>query len=106
MLRGGGYINAGYDGGSAYLHVDDPRVPATSFDPVTVPRLLKDATGLLSHEPRLTLAGFLAEHRVGYRQTDMETEVLAPGARARVHFDGLGRFLDWRSELSPAGLGG
>ncbi len=106
VLRGGGYINAGYDGGSAYLHVDDPRVPATSFDPVTVPRLLKDATGLFPHEPRLTLAGFLAEHRVGYRQTDMETEVLAPGARARVHFDGLGRFLDWRSELSPAGLGG
>ncbi|MBE1535311.1 DUF6882 domain-containing protein [Actinomadura algeriensis] len=106
VLRGSGYIGAGYDGGSAYLHVDDPQVPAPSFDPVPAPRLLTDAASLFPHEPRLTLAGFLSEHRVGYRQSDMETEVMAPGARARVVFDGLGRFVQWQAELSPAGLTG
>ncbi|TDD39494.1 hypothetical protein E1287_03440 [Actinomadura sp. KC06] len=103
VLGGAGYIGAGYDGGSAYLHVDDPQAPPAQWDPIPLPRILASATSLFPHEPRLTLAGFLSRHRVPYRQTDLQTEALLPGgATARARFDGLGRFVDWHSELMAA----
>lgn len=105
VLGAAGYIGAGYDGGSAYLHVDDPQVPLAGWDPIPVPRLLASAAGLFPHEPRLTLAGLLAHHRVPYRQSDVLTEARLPGGgRARARFDGLGRFVDWDAELTPATL--
>ncbi|GAA0221621.1 hypothetical protein GCM10009527_017450 [Actinomadura nitritigenes] len=109
VLRGAGYIGAGYDGGSAYLHVDDPQVPAAGWDPIPVPRLLNGATSLFPHEPRLTLAGLLSHHRIAYRQTDELTEMRLPGGGARALFDGLGRFVDWQADLAhaaPAALRG
>lgn len=105
VLGGAGYIGVGYDGGSAYLHVDDPQVPAAPWDPVPLPRLLANAAGLFPREPRLTLAGFLSHHRIAYRQTDMRTEVVLPGGgTAHAAFDGLGRFVDWKAELTPAAV--
>jgi hypothetical protein len=59
-----------------------------------------NAASLFPHEPRLTLAGLLSHHRVPYRQSDVLTEVSLPGGgTARAHFDGIGRFVDWRAEL-------
>ncbi|WP_242902056.1 DUF6882 domain-containing protein [Actinomadura terrae] len=98
VLGGAGYIGAGYDGGSAYLHVDDPQAPPAGWDPVPVPRLLSNAASLFPHEPRLTLAGLLSHHRVPYRQTDVLTELHPPeGGTTRAHFDNLGRFIHWEA---------
>ncbi|TDD64065.1 hypothetical protein E1298_42740, partial [Actinomadura rubrisoli] len=75
-------------------------------DPIPVARLLTNAASLFPHEPRLTLAGLLSHHRVPYRQSDALTELWPPGGgTARAHFDGLGRFVHWESELRPAALG-
>ncbi|MFI0349624.1 DUF6882 domain-containing protein [Actinomadura sp. 9N407] len=105
VLGGGGYIGAGYDGGSAYLHVDDPQAPPAVWDPVPVPRLLMNAVSLFPRDPRLTLARLLSRHRIGYREDDGFTEVALPGGgTARAQFDGLGRFIDW-AELSVDALG-
>ncbi|MEW2356612.1 DUF6882 domain-containing protein [Spirillospora sp. NPDC029432] len=105
VLGGGGYIGAGYDGGSAYLHVDDPQAPPAVWDPVPIPRLLMNAVSLFPRDPRLTLARLLSRHRVGYRETEGRTEIDLPGGgTAHAHFDGLGRFIEWRSELTPASL--
>ncbi|GAA2579730.1 hypothetical protein SMC26_43750 [Actinomadura fulvescens] len=105
VLGGGGYIGAGYDGGSAYLHVDDPQAPPAGWDPVPVPRLVSNAVSLFPREPRLTLARLLSHHTIPYRETDGRTEVLLPGGgRAHAQFDGLGRLVHWDAELSPASL--
>ncbi|WP_433324956.1 DUF6882 domain-containing protein [Spirillospora sp. CA-294931] len=104
-LGGGGYIGAGYDGGSAYLHVDDPQAPPAVWDPIPVPRLLVNAVSLFPHDHRLTLARLLSHHRVPYRETGGRTEVHLPGGgRARAVYDGLGRFIDWHAELTPANV--
>ncbi|RFU36888.1 hypothetical protein DZF91_35755 [Actinomadura logoneensis] len=105
VLGGGGYIGAGYDGGSAYLHVDDPQAPPARWDPVPVPRLLTNATSLFPRDPRLTLARLLSRHRVPYRERDGVTEVALPGGgAARAVFDDRGRFARWESTLVPASL--
>lgn len=99
VLGGGGYIGAGYDGGSAYLHVDDPQAPPAAWDPVPLPRLLMNAVSLFPRDPRLTLARLLSHHRVPYRETDGLTELrLRDGGRARAHFDGMGRFTHWEGQ--------
>ncbi|MQY02298.1 DUF6882 domain-containing protein [Actinomadura macrotermitis] len=105
VLGGGGYIGAGYDGGSAYLHVDDPKAPPAAWDPVPVPRLLTTAAALFPRDPRLTLARLLSHHRVPYRDADGVMEIALPsGGTARAYFDGLGRFAEWQAELVPATL--
>jgi hypothetical protein len=102
LLGGGGYIGAGYDGGSAYLHVDDPQVPRAIWDAVSVPRLIINAVTLFPHDHTLTLARFLSHHRVAYRQTQQATEVRLPGGdRGRAIFDETGRFTNWENGLSP-----
>lgn len=64
-----------------------------------------NAVSLFPDEPRLTLARFLSRHRVAYRERDGVTEIRLPGGGvARAHFDGLGRFIDWQAELTPAAL--
>ncbi|SEF52244.1 hypothetical protein SAMN04489712_101298 [Thermomonospora echinospora] len=98
ILGGGGYIGAGYDGGSAYLHVDDPQTPRAGWDPIPVPRLVLNAAGLFPHDPRLTLARFLSHHRVPYRETSASIEARTPGGgSARARFDSRGRLTDWQS---------
>ncbi|MFI0445211.1 DUF6882 domain-containing protein [Actinomadura sp. 6N118] len=105
VLGGGGYIGAGYDGGSAYLHVDDPQAPPAIWDPVPVPRLISNAVSLFPREPRLTLARLLSHHTIPYRESEGQTEVLLPGGgKAHAQFDGLGRLVHWDAELSPASL--
>ncbi|WP_019630702.1 DUF6882 domain-containing protein [Actinomadura atramentaria] len=104
VLGGGGYIGAGYDGGSAYLHVDDPQAPPAAWDPVPVPRLLTSAVSLFPADPRLTLARLLSRHRVPYRETDAAVEARPPGGGSlRAHFDARGRFSGWEAELAAAG---
>jgi hypothetical protein len=99
VLGGGGYIGAGYDGGSAYLHVDDPQAPPAAWDPVPVPRLLTNAVSLFPHHPQLTLARLLSHHRVPFREAAGLTEARLPGGGvARARFDDLGRFMDWHAE--------
>lgn len=100
VLGGAGYIGAGYDGGSAYLHVDDPRVPMAGWDPMPVPRLIANAVGLFPGHPQLTLARFLSHHLVPYRQRPGLIEAFPQGGgTARGTFDGYGRFIDWSSQL-------
>lgn len=104
VLGGGGYIGAGYDGGSAYLHVDDPEAPLAGWDAIPVPRLIMNAVSLFPQDPHLTLARFLSHHRVPYRQTADVTEARLPGGgTARAMFDDQGRFTNWEARLSPVG---
>jgi hypothetical protein len=104
LLGGGGYIGAGYPGGSAYLHVDDPRVPRADWDPVPVPRLVINATSLFPNDHRLTLARFLSHHHVGYRETAGTIEARLPGGgTAEATFDETGRFTGWEAYLTAAG---
>lgn len=101
LLGGGGYIGAGYDGGSAYLHVDDPQVPQAAWDPIPVPRLIINAVSMFPGDPHLTLARLLSHHHVPYRQSGGVTEVRLPGGgTARAMFDGAGRFVNWEASLS------
>ncbi|MGH3389983.1 MAG: DUF6882 domain-containing protein [Actinomadura sp.] len=101
LLGGGGYIGAGYPGGSAYLHVDDPRVPQAGWDPISAPRLIVNAISLFPGEHRLTVARFLSHHRIPYRETAGTIEARPPGAgSAQATFDETGRFTGWQSELS------
>lgn len=103
ILGGGGYIGAGYDGGSAYLHVDDAQAPRAGWDPIPVPRLVTSAAGLFPYDPKLTLARLLSHHRVPYRQTPTSIEALLPqGGSARARFDREGRLTDWQSQLTAA----
>jgi hypothetical protein len=105
LLGGGGYIWRGYPGGSAYLHVDDPRVPRAEWDPIPVPRLIINATSLFPGDHRLTLARFLSHHQVAYRQTPATIEAWLPGGGTGLAtFDGGGRFTGWEARLSPANV--
>ena len=102
LLGGGGYIGAGYDGGSAYLHVDDPAAPQAEWDAIPVPRLIINAVSMFPGDPELTLARLLSHHRIAYRQSAGMTEVRLPGGgTARAMFDGAGRFVNWEAQLSP-----
>ncbi|WP_289009733.1 DUF6882 domain-containing protein [uncultured Thermomonospora sp.] len=106
ILGGGGYIGAGYDGGSAYLHVDDPQAPRASWDPIPVPRLVANAAGLFPHDSRLTLARLLSHHRVPYRQTPTTIEALLPGGgSALARFDRQGRLTEWNSHIPASSAG-
>ncbi|MEO3783509.1 DUF6882 domain-containing protein [Actinocorallia sp. B10E7] len=99
-LAGSGYIGAGYDGGSAYLQVDDPQVPTAAFDPIPVPSLITNAVALFPADPRLTLTRFLSHHRVPFRQSGAVTEARLPGGgTARAIFDEYGRFKNWETTL-------
>ncbi|WP_106398529.1 DUF6882 domain-containing protein [Actinocorallia populi] len=99
-LAGSGYIGAGYDGGSAYLQVDDPQVPEAAFDPIPVPALLMSAVALFPRDPRLTLTRLLSHHRVPFRQTGAVTEARLPGGgTARAIFDEHGRLKNWEASL-------
>jgi uncharacterized protein DUF6882 len=101
VLGGGGYIGAGYDGGSAYLHVDDPQVPAAGWDPIPVPRLLGNAISLFPRDHRLTLARLLSHHRIPYTENPAAIEARPPGgSSALAAFDGNGRFTGWETALS------
>lgn len=96
VLGGSGYIGAGYDGGSAYLLVDDPHVPRAPFDPAAVPSLIDKAVALFPADPQLTLTRLLAHHRVPHRRSGAITEARLPGGRtAGADFSGTPRFTDW-----------
>ncbi|GAB2818091.1 hypothetical protein GCM10022221_14940 [Actinocorallia aurea] len=96
VLGGSGYIGAGYDGGSAYLLVDDPAIPLAPFDAAAVPALIGKAVSLFPADPQLTLTRFLAHHRVPYRRSGARTEARLPGgATATADFSGDPRFADW-----------
>lgn len=105
VLGGGGYIGAGYDGGSAYLHVDDPQVPAARWDPVPVPRLMINAVDLFPADHRLTLARLLSHHRVPYTEAPGSIEARLPGGgAAHAAFDSRGRFTGWNAQLTQANV--
>lgn len=105
LLGGAGYIGAGYEGGSAYLHVDDPRVPRAAWDPVPVPRLIVNAVTLFPDSPHLTVSRLLSRHRVAYRQSARLIEADLPDGRtARAEYDNTGRFARWEATIG-AGAG-
>ncbi|GAA3233866.1 DUF6882 domain-containing protein [Actinocorallia longicatena] len=99
-----GYIGAGYDGGCAYLLVDDSRVPRAAWDPIPVPRLIMNAVALFPGDPQLTLTRYLSHHRIPFRQQGRMTEARLPGGgTARAMFDRAGRFANWEAGISIAG---
>lgn len=101
LLAGGGYIGAGYEGGSAYLHVDDPAAPQAEWDSAAVPRLLLNAVAMFPGDAELTLARLLSHHRIPYRQTAGKIEVRLPGGgSAQAVFDEAGRLADWEATLT------
>ncbi|WP_119729839.1 DUF6882 domain-containing protein [Thermomonospora amylolytica] len=107
LLGGGGYIGAGYDGGSAYLHVDDPQTPRAGWDAIPVPRLVTNAVTLFPHDPRLTLARLLSHHRVPYRETPGGLEARLPGGgQAHAVFDEHGRLAEWSARVAAGPAAG
>ncbi|ROO83982.1 hypothetical protein EDD29_1492 [Actinocorallia herbida] len=96
VLGGSGYIGAGYDGGSAYLLVDDPAIPPPAFDAAAVPALIGKAVSLFPADPQLTLTRFLAHHHVPHRRSGARTEARLPGGgTASADFSGEPAFADW-----------
>ena len=101
LLGGAGYIGAGYDGGSAYLHVDDERVPKAAWDAIPVPRFVINALSLFPGDANLTLTRLLSHHKIPFRQSKGVTEARLPGGgTARAIFDDQGRFANWEASLS------
>ena len=98
LLGGGGYIGARYDGGSAYLHVDDPQVPKATWDPEQLSRLILGSVALFPDDHQLTVARYLSHHGVAYRRTPEAIEAFLPdGGIGRASFDAAGRFARWET---------
>ncbi|MDX6743053.1 DUF6882 domain-containing protein [Actinocorallia sp. A-T 12471] len=96
VLGGSGYIGAGYEGGSAYLLVDDPAIPPAAFDPAAVPALIAKAVSLFPADPQLTLTRLLAYHHVPFRRSGARTEARLPGgATATADFTTDPVFTHW-----------
>ncbi|NKY88160.1 SEL1-like repeat protein [Nocardia veterana] len=94
LLEGNGVkscrINDGQ--GSAYYHLDDPRLPADEFDPVAAPRLLLTATEVFPADHRRVVRGFLSHYGMTPDETPDSITALSPqGHRIAIAFtsDGL-----------------
>ncbi|GAA2448994.1 hypothetical protein GCM10010191_78080 [Actinomadura vinacea] len=78
--------------GAAYVHLDDPQLPAAGFDPDSAPRLLMTAVQVFPGDHRRVVRGYFERHDAPYEET---TERIAGGpqggGRISVGFDTDGR---------------
>ena len=51
--------------GSVYLHVDDPRLPADAYDPLSAPRVVMTATEVFPADHRRVVRGLIAHYGAG-----------------------------------------
>ncbi|MEU7565369.1 DUF6882 domain-containing protein [Streptomyces fradiae] len=95
VLGAAGYIGVEAGPGTrAYLVPDDPAVPIPAPDPVTLPRVLLTAVGLVPDlRPRAVVAGYFARHGLEARPVaDGGLGAALPdGSAVEVAFDAEGR---------------
>jgi hypothetical protein len=88
-----------------YFLPADGSVPRVAPDPVTLPRTLLTATGLIGRSPRHAVAGYFAHHGLPHRSDGDRLHAQLPGgSAAEVSFDALGRIADIR--VTGAGTSG
>jgi TPR repeat protein len=51
--------------GSAYLHLDDPRLPADAYDPISAPRVVMTAVEVFPADHRRVVRGLIAHYGAG-----------------------------------------
>ncbi|OII69172.1 MULTISPECIES: DUF6882 domain-containing protein [unclassified Streptomyces] len=80
-------------GTRAYLLADDPQVPRAAPQPVTLPRVLLSAVGLVPEAaPRAVVTGYFTRHALPWRPTAEGVAAELPdGSTAAVAFDAAGR---------------
>ncbi|WP_067811314.1 tetratricopeptide repeat protein [Actinomadura kijaniata] len=106
LLGGNGVVSYGInDGrGTAYVHLDDPALPAAAFDRLRAPRLLMTAAGLFPGEARRVVRGFLSHHGFRIRES---AEVIdgrsGAGDQVTVGFTGDGLIKAMTVGREPAG---
>ena len=67
LLGGNGLHSCRINGGkgSAYFHLDDPRLPVAAYDPLRVPRLVMTAVEVFPGDHRRVVRGLIAHSRGG-----------------------------------------
>jgi hypothetical protein len=83
-----------------YFLPEDPQVPRAPLDPVTLPRTLVQAEGLLGVDAKRLVAGFFDHHGVAYRDNGGQIAAELPGSvPAEIGFDEAGRIAGIRLAL-------
>ncbi|WP_149180773.1 DUF6882 domain-containing protein [Streptomyces sp. TRM49041] len=106
VLGSPGYLGVeAAPGTRAYLVPDDPRVPRTAPDPVTLPRVLLTGMGLVpGADARAVVTGYFARHGLArHPAPDGIRAVLPNGTPVEVTFDEAGRIT--RVNVGPLGPG-
>lgn len=94
LLGGNGVRSCRINGGrgSAYVHLDDPRLPVAAYDPLSAARVLMTAIGAFPADHRRVVRGFIAHYGSGIAEGPDVIEGRFPGGhRLTVGFtpDGL-----------------
>ncbi|MDN3357733.1 tetratricopeptide repeat protein [Actinomadura sp. DC4] len=55
--------------GSAYLHLDDPRLPTDAYDPISAPRLVMTAVEVFPADHRRVVRGLIAHYGTGLAES-------------------------------------
>lgn len=104
LLGGNGCWTCGInDGkGAAYIHLDDPQLPAAPYDPIATPRLLMTAAEVFPANPRLVVQGYVAHYGTTYKESQNVIESdMVDGGELAVRFDEHGRMTDLSSTPGP-----
>ncbi|AOR30118.1 hypothetical protein BFF78_02650 [Streptomyces fodineus] len=98
-----GYIGVPAGGDTrVYFLPDDPQVPRAGVDPVTLPRTLLTAAGLIGRSARHVVAGYFDHHGLPQRSEAGRIVADLPGGSAvEVDFDTAGRIAGVGVEVLP-----
>ncbi|GGL93565.1 hypothetical protein GCM10010129_41780 [Streptomyces fumigatiscleroticus] len=97
-----GYIGVPAGPGTqVYFLPEDPQVPRAAVDPVTLPRTLLTAVGLIGHDARRVVTGYLDHHGLRRREDGHRIVAELPdGDSAEIDFDTAGRIAGIRLTAS------
>ncbi|MBT2440356.1 hypothetical protein J7E93_09590 [Streptomyces sp. ISL-36] len=85
-----------------YFLPQDPQVPRATVDPVSLPRTLMTAVGLIGRSPRHVVTGYFDHHGLGWHEdADLVSARLPDGSGAEVEFDTAGRIANIRMTVQP-----
>lgn len=77
--------------GVCYLHLDDPRGPKPSLDPITAPRLILSAIEMFPADHRRVVRGFLGNHGVQLDESSGQILAQIPDGTLIADFDDRNR---------------